>query len=229
MSARKIGSIAEADAFAAKARQLLLQHRVDRLAATRDSSDRQEIDSHPVTAQQAGISAVRNRQEWSERLAAAIAEAFHCSLMIRRGSNTVIFCGKERDRASAAQLYTELANRASAACMEEFAAWKEGRQQWAVGSGSTSQSDAAYSRRWKQSFLLGFAQTICQRFVCGHHCMHSCQHTTGLVRIGAKVACPASMPQSRAIGGIDLLYDAVYRGQARAVSIVLDIEHKYAA
>ena len=57
VSARKLGSIAEADAFAAKARQLLLQHRVERLGGDHAAGDRacvngawedrQEIDCLP--------------------------------------------------------------------------------------------------------------------------------------------------------------------------------------
>lgn len=230
VSARKLGSIAEADAFAAKARQLLSQHRVERIGTTRRGSEHGEVDSQAVTAQQAGISPARNRQEWSERLASAVAAAFHCTLMIQSGSNTVVFRGQGRDRATAAQLYSELAKQASIACMEEFTEWK-GRRRPAQGAVSLSSqsSSAAYSRRWKQSFLLGFARTICQRFVCDHNCLQSCQHAAGLVKIGRPRACRSDAPRARAIGGIDLLYDAVYRGQARAADIVLDVEQRFAA
>ena len=226
VSARKLGSIAEADAFAAKARQLILQHRVDRLAHN-CADTLPVVDTDAVTAQQAGISSLRTRQEWSERLAAAVAGAFHCEVVLRSGSNTVIFLGHDKDRKAAASLYSELAGKAFSACEHEFKQWKLRRQRMSGLNGSDR--NAAYSRRWKQSFLLGFAQTICQRFICDHNCMHACQHAEGLVRIGARQECPAKMPQGRPIGGIDLLYDAVYRGQALAIAVVLDPEHRCAA
>ena len=230
VSARKLGSIAEADAFAAKARQLLLQHRQERVGNTPVPQPSPE-NAKRVTAQEAGITALKTRQEWSERLAAGIAEAFHCNLMLQAGSNTVIFRGRESDRAAAAQLYAELAQKAAAACSQEFTEWKQHRRRshQAPRMLRTDGNAAAYSRRWKQSFLLGFARTICQRFVCDHNCLDTCKHASGLVRIGIKTDCTAKTVQGRPIGGIDLLYDAVYRGQAHAVAVVLDLDRRAAA
>ena len=234
VSARKLGSIAEADAFAAKAQQLLLQDHSKRSVNDGDRSSPRVAAHHPVTAQQAGIPALRTRQEWSERLAYGVAEAFHCQLRLQPNSNTVIFEGRPEDRVAAADLYSALAGKAATACEEEFKKWKQQRRgRRLAGEKLPSFQKAAYSRRWKQSFLIGFARTICQRFVCDHNCLHKCQHAAGLVRIG-KAGCPstetpARVAQGRAIGGSVLLYDAVYRGQAHAVAMVLDLERQSAA
>ncbi len=226
-SARTLGSTAEADAFAGKIRQLLLDHRLPQpeLSGPAHFEIKESGNSHSVHAADAGLAARKSRQEWSERLAFASASAFGCELLLKTGSNTVVFRGGKSDRVAAAALYAELAGKATESCNAEFSLWKR-TPAGLAGNPLLPAARSVYSRRWKQSFLLGFSTAVCQRFVCGQHCHSQCQHTGALVRIGVAAK---ETPAGRPIGGIQPLYDAMYRGQAKAIAVLAELGRRTAA
>ena len=217
-SARSLGSTAEADTFAAKVKQLLLAHRLGAdFISEKAVQARETTRGLRVTAEDAGIRPLRSRQEWTERLAFASAQAFHCALLLQPSSNAVLFEGRTSDRLAAAELYSELARRATDACEQEYSRWKALHPQLR-GLNAPHFPIAAYTRRWKRSFLIGFSKQVCQKFVCGDHCRSQCEHSTTLIRIRPQTEVASRTPSARAIGGIELLYDAMYKGQAQAVA-----------
>ncbi len=179
-------------------------------------------NSQYVHAADAGLAARKSRQEWSERLAFAGATAFGCELLLKTGSNTVIFRGAESARVAAAAFYAELAGKAAESCNAEFFRWKG----TPAGLRIDPMARSVYSRRWKQSFLLGFSTAVCQRFVCGQHCHSQCQHTGALVRMSVTAR---ETQAGRPIGGMQPLYDAMYRGQAEASAVLADLDRETAA
>jgi hypothetical protein len=213
-SARTLGSTAEADAFAAKVKQLLLDHRIEQrdLSATQHFKGPELGNSQYVHAAEAGLPSRKSRQEWSERLAFASATAFGCELLLQTGSNSVIFRGRKSDRVAAAGLYAELAAKALESCNAVFFLWKRTRVDFA-GAHMPAASRSAYSRRWKQSFLLGFSAAVCKRFVCGED-----------FRIGIPAQEATAVSAGRPIGGVEPLYDAMSRGQAEARSFLAELE-----
>lgn len=99
-SARYIGSIAEAEAFATQIQALLSKHglemsEIDIAERESDPIDQEWAFSHD---KESAVPSEGRRVEWQEELAEKIARSNSCALLITQRSNSVCFVGRPSDR-----------------------------------------------------------------------------------------------------------------------------------
>lgn len=141
-SAREIGSLLEADAFAAKISELCDRHRIaiSEVPEAERRSDIQESDWEPS---EAGEKQLNRRSVWQVRMASAIAHGHYCALMLFPRLNDVRFAGSGADVEVAKAMMTILCRAAREAC---------------------SKARRQNSRIAPNQFLYGFAVAISNRY-----------------------------------------------------------------
>lgn len=167
-SAREVGSLAEAEAFASKVQQLLTAHKLDMSEIDFEQREQFEpIGRENVFASDIGIKRRNKRIEWQEGLAFAIATCNGCQLLITNASNAVFFVGRTSDRQACAQVYVRFV-RMAFDLAEKSAEESKGAQrekcmkrngQWYNGA-----VFAHWMRAYKNSFCVGFSSAIQSRF-----------------------------------------------------------------
>ena len=157
-SARKCGSLAEAEAFASKIQNLLITHKLTMSEVEIAAQERDEpIQQEPFYPSDLG-GRFRNRsrmQGWMGGLASAIARNFFCRCFETIGKNRLIFVGRATDRSIAVATYRYLANLGMGLCDAECA------KIWA--DAKASDRPLPSPAPWKRSFLLGYAAGIAKR------------------------------------------------------------------
>lgn len=227
-SARRLGNIAEAEAFAAKVQKILLTHNLT-LNSSGDHPADEPIAHRVVPAEEAELRPRKSREEWTERLADAIARNFLCRLLLLPNSNTVVFVGRRTEREAAASMYLRLVHISQQLCEKEFRFWKS-----AIGHAcqiSGQACCAADSRRWKRSFLVGFATGLDDRFSRVRHAAYSHGAASGRYLVPLRSPEKAlddhigKIPAGRPIGGDDHHCGAFSRGRAHAATVAFS-DHK---
>ena len=106
-SARQIGSIAEAEAFAAQVQHLLTKHGLEMSEIDFAEESSQPIDQEWAFSHHDGsnVPHERRRIEWQENLAESIARVNNCALLITQVNNSVCFVGRPSDRSVCISLY----------------------------------------------------------------------------------------------------------------------------
>lgn len=149
-SARSIGSIAEAEAFAAKIGQLLADNKLSMSQVEMDAEEKEQ----PV-----GMEDVAGRTAaWLGTLALGVATSCFCRVL--SGQKRYIFIGRHDNRATAVAMFTHLAMMGkglSESCFREYAGTDRGRYEVAMSSGG------GFTRTWKNSFLRGYSNALHQR------------------------------------------------------------------
>ena len=97
-SARNIGNLAEAEAFASKVQDLLLEHKL--------SMSELEDQANPLGSEVGSpTKPLRRGENWSYRLARAVCDACFCKVAAARGTNRLVFIGREVDRSVAVEMW----------------------------------------------------------------------------------------------------------------------------
>ncbi len=108
-SARTIGSVKEAEAFAENITRLLATHKL----SMSEVEFFEHVEAEPVEREvfrhhEHGLKSSRKRIWWQEELADIVAKANQCRILVRQGSNTVTFVGRTTDRQVTAYQYAML-------------------------------------------------------------------------------------------------------------------------
>jgi hypothetical protein len=111
-SAQTIGNEAEALAFMAKVDELLTAHKLSRSVVEQGQEDDDELGREYLDAVDG--SRKGRRVTWVEQLAAAVARAYFCEVVVIGGSNTLILVGRESDRQIASYVIQKLVRFAQA-------------------------------------------------------------------------------------------------------------------
>ncbi len=123
-SARSIGNIAEAEAFAVKIQTLLTEHKLSMSEVEYQEQEKFDpIGNEVVGADQVGMKDGRF-EYWLGCLASAIAENFFCHALRFSASRKINFVGRNSDRAAAVEMYGHLVRTANALCEKEFQQYK---------------------------------------------------------------------------------------------------------
>ena len=153
-SAKSIGSAAEAEAFAAKAAEIALQHKLDLSEiefAAEEAAD--PIDKERVnTADLMGAKATSNRSAWQQSLLSTLARNHSCLITVTVGSKSCWLIGASADREIVKYLYAVLAKEG------EKLGTRHARE-WAA----RTVRDVEWQERGKGSkrdFLLGYVRGI---------------------------------------------------------------------
>lgn len=117
-SAREIGSLAEADAFAAKVSELCDRYRiaVSEVPEAQRADDIAEADWLPTEADE---KQQNRRSSWQITLGGGIAHGHFCRLLVFRGLNDLRFVGASADVEVAKAMMTILCRAAREACRRE--------------------------------------------------------------------------------------------------------------
>lgn len=152
-SARAIGNLREAEAFAARAQELLLQHKLSEEVV--DAPEEGFIGLH-VPPEEYGQKESRRRVIWSEVLADAVARAHFCALAIVPGSNQYHFVGLRHDLEVAGYVFCVLARTARRLAADEASAARVLYRRYDLTWPGT--------KKFADSFCVGFVGAISKRY-----------------------------------------------------------------
>lgn len=145
-SSRSIGNQAEAEAFALKIASMLRDHKL----SMSDVEFEAQAKENPFGSE-AFTQAGSTVWLWRIKLANTIAQSLFCQSFYRSGENTIVFAGRETDRAHVIGLYASLVDTAKRLVNVEL---RKAKKRGQLG---ISELD------WRKSFLLGFAAGIDSR------------------------------------------------------------------
>lgn len=159
-SAREIGSIAEADAFAEKIQNTLNEYHI---ALADVPLGQRPVDPLVQEKGDEGMPYYQRRVAWRERLARGISKGHDCRHLITSGCSRIQFVGHKSDVEVCKYLFSTLGQAAMRLAKSEY---KKARKEGFGGSGFT------------QSFLQGFAEAVSQRLEARHQ-EQAAAHTAG--------------------------------------------------
>lgn len=154
VSAEKIGSQEEAATFAAKVQELLLRHKLSLTEVELAAEEKAEPIKGAVVDPDEfdGLDAVTRGLVWRDQLAAGVAEA-HCCVMLlhenKRGEQTYIFVGRDTDRQLAIYVFVTLCRTAKQLSERDYAAAKK---------------NGAPTKGFYRSWRFAFTMTILERY-----------------------------------------------------------------
>lgn len=174
-SARSIGNLAEAEAFAAKIQSLLTAHKLNMSEVDFQAREESEpIDWEHVDGKEVGKGARRTKVYWRVTIAQAIAKVNSCMTVnqtVSRG-NAFFFVGRTSDREMAKILYLYLVELGEELC---YKAARDNRSEQmnmfnfynGISANNTPSWLMAAFNRWmknyRESWKTGFGQAIAER------------------------------------------------------------------
>lgn len=167
-SARQIGSIAEAEAFASQVQTLLTKHGLEMSEIEFETEEVEPIGEEWAKSHDSDspVPYVSHRVEWQEELAFAIALNNSCALLVT-GSNSVCFVGRSSDRQICLSLYRYFAALAldlSDKTTNEHRDGERSTLKAKLGRYYTGADLRWHMVRFKASFCAGFSHALCLRF-----------------------------------------------------------------
>lgn len=150
-SARSIGNIEEAEAFAAKVAELLFKHNL----SMSDVEIKEQELNEPIAREY--VQGKAGRAVWMEILASAVATSCFCRHLIIGKTSTQIFVGRTSDRQAAAALFRHLVGCAVSMCNMEKRNLRD-RNPFL-----DARERQKYAHEFGRSYLLGFASAVSRR------------------------------------------------------------------
>lgn len=152
-SARQIGSLAEAEAFADAVSRLLMKHKLDASILEQAGQIAEEIEAGELDWQEFGV--YGKRVGWIELLSLAVSRAYFCRMYLISGGGTrIILVGKPSDREVAGYMIRFLTATAHRLAEEANKAEKK-RMKKLTGSFAVA--------GFRKAFLAGFVSGISSR------------------------------------------------------------------
>jgi len=173
-SAERIGSEAEAEAFAEMMQKLLLRHKLEMTDIDFTKFEVEEpVEEHEIDYSKYDCQVKRARIAWIEQLAGIVARAHFCRILIHRGSTRITLVGRKSDCDVAEymiitlqRLLTRLSIKARLAHNEECS--KEGRK--------------ADIYNFRASYIRAFVERLSQRYEAERRSQEG-SSSTALVRV----------------------------------------------
>lgn len=155
-SAAKLGSVAEAEAFAEMINRLLLKHElteVDLNVARQEDDPIVNVYTRPEAY---GQKHVMERVAWQEALASIVAHAHLCKFLVIKGSSKLVFVGTRVNAETAEYAFGVLAGAADRMSHKDRNRWVNEQRKKGQYTGST--------RGFRDSWLTAFVTRIKERF-----------------------------------------------------------------
>ena len=151
-SAEKIGSIDEAEAFAAMFQQLLLKHKLETTDIEFEEEEKDEpVDRHVVDWQELRFGKQSKRVAWIERLAQIISRAYFCRFLIKSGSTRITLVGRKTDTEVAEYILVTLVRIAERLVRKEYSAFRK-------------EHPHGETKGFNRSFMIAFANRLSERY-----------------------------------------------------------------
>ena len=155
-SAKKIGSEAEAEAFAAMLQQLMLKHKIAMTDIQFANLDKDEpICRHEMDYRKGGVPSKKARSAWQEELALIVAQAHFCRILVKSRTNRVTMVGRESDCAVAEYTFMVLTRAITQLSNKSY-------DQFYYQCEKTGETHLAAG--YKRSFIDAFVTRLAQRF-----------------------------------------------------------------
>jgi hypothetical protein len=172
-SAREIGSIAEAEAFASKVQELLDIHKLSMSEVDFDEREQEE----PIEWEDFDMDSIdrgtRQKTVWQLHIAMGVALANTCAVVAKKRSNSFTFVGRKSDRELCKVLFVYLLDLAFEMCekasRENREAQHEAFQHESYLGYGRTQTFGTWMRQYKASWYAGFAVSIYNRFKAIHN------------------------------------------------------------
>ena len=95
--AKEIGSMAEAEAFAKKVKELMDRHKIDMSQIEFNDYDEEDVENMVVFWSEYGHKDLKRKEMWTSQLAVTVAMYCNCRVLTRIGSNMVSVWGRKTD------------------------------------------------------------------------------------------------------------------------------------
>jgi len=217
-SAEKIGSINEAEAFAAMFQQLLMRHNLELNDVEFEEEQKDEpIERETINWQEYNdplINYGAKRVAWLESLAVVVTRAFFCRILVRSGSSRITIVGTRSNVEVATYMFITLARSAEKLVRSEYRAYKKENPEGGKG--------------FRVSFLSAFVERLSQRFYEERKTAET-SSSTALVRLNRAESAVVEWMQKFAgrasgIGGGRDYENAEGRRRGRAVADSLNLK-----
>lgn len=152
-SAKAIGSVHEAEAFAEAVQRMLIKYKLE-MSAIETPVEEDPIEHAWIDWDDHGLRTTSKRIAWLERLAAAVAMAHFCRIVVQTRSNRILFVGRRQDRQIAEYVFVTLVREGERQANAGY--WRERYRAQRQGHYSTG--------GYKSSFLYGFVSRIQERY-----------------------------------------------------------------
>jgi hypothetical protein len=178
-SARTIGNVAEAEAFAAKVAELLFTHK---LSMSEVEMEAEEVDEPVAQERVDGL-----RAPWASILAMGVSTASFCKAI--RSQTGFIFIGRPTDRFACVSLFRYLSVLGTSLCATELAKYKRSAEYTFEKS-----FRPGIAKTWKACFLRGYANAVYHRLAGERKALTAQAQSSGtsLVYIGKSEAAIAA-------------------------------------
>ncbi len=212
-SAEKIGSMDEAEAFAAMFQQLLLRHKLEATDIEFEEEEKEEpVEEHIVEWQD--IQFGHKRVGWVERLASIVAKAHFCRIMVCSGSSRITLVGRQSDIEIAEFMLVTLVRIADKLVRKECRKYRK-------------ENPGANTKGYRVSFMRGFIERLAERYREERHSAEV-STSTALVRINrAETAVTTYMDRYTKLAsavGQSNKHNAEGRRRGRAVASSLNLK-----
>jgi uncharacterized protein DUF2786 len=146
----------EAANAAAAAQRLMAQHNIEAaMLDEKTGTESQAIGRDVWNADENGWKKSTVQMRWVPILAAAVAEAHFCKIVLVQESNSIWFCGTESNRAVAMYMFTYLRRLGDTIAREEY------HERWKAGKVAKNHSEL---HRWRTGFFYGYSQALKARY-----------------------------------------------------------------
>ena len=186
-SAEKIGSIDEAETFAAMFQQLLLKHKLETTDIEFEEEEKDEpVDQHVVDWQELRFGKQSKRVAWIERLARIISRAYFCRFLVTSRSARITLVGRKTDTEVAEYMLVTLVRIAERLVRKEYSAFRK-------------EHPHGETKGFNRSFMIAFANRLSERY--DEERRSATTESTALVRINrAESAVKDYMKQYTRLG-----------------------------
>jgi hypothetical protein len=148
-SAAKVGSMAEAEAFADMINRLLLKHELTEVDLNVTQREDDPIIQVYTTPADYGMKHVANRVAWQEALARIVAKEHLCRFMVLSGSSRLVFVGTKVNAETAEYAFGVLAGAADRMSLADRTKWVNEQRRAGTYGGST----AGFRDSWLSAFI----------------------------------------------------------------------------
>ncbi len=157
ISAKEVGSLAEADSFMEAVSKTLAKHNLDSAVLSIDTRDLHD----PLGYASVWGAKTRGRTKrpiWAAYLAQAVGDAHYCAVLTSTESSVAFFYGRKSNYETAAQMFTYLRDLGE---KEGVSAWRKFRAEYLKRYGGHGHGD---SINWYMSWLEGFSLEVNSRY-----------------------------------------------------------------
>ena len=152
-SAKDLGNLKEAEAFATKVQALLTEHKLEMSEIEfTDYVESEPVEQEWLSGEDYGQGRKSKRTLWVQTLASGIARTNSCKIVVQTGSNSICFIGKKSDREIVTYLFTMLVPELDKISRREQRLAKRDWNEW-----------HEFPRNWRRSWLEGAADGIYNR------------------------------------------------------------------